>query len=559
MGGENETEEGKSLASLTLSRFYQYRREFSLWLHLDHHRNQRILCRGIMGKGGAYDGSLANRLSALAINGRSDSASTNLSNPSNQENDDDAIIKFHKHEQEIMQLRKLLAEYSVKESQMLREKYVLEKRIALMRLAFDQQQQDLVDAASKAISYRQDIIEENIRLTYALQSAQEETSMFISTLMPLLAEFSLHPPVADAQSIVGNLRILLTHFQEKLSFAEARLRESRYQLPPWHSDVNSSNVAQSHRMDDPDTEKQQNERALLNSSPDPNTIQANYTEPPKNVDLAVSGQKSNESFVNPPYLPSILEEPSLSIPEPDEGEYEDEDEDENGYDSVPAIEGLQILGEAFPGRELQASGYSTNGTTHCGFEWVRHLEDGSVNYIDGAKHPTYIVTADDVDTYLAVEVQPLDDKQRKGELVKCFANSNRKISCDPEMRHHIERTLNDGQASYKLSLWTGSQDTWEPATLEIKTEGYTIKTGGINTVIVTEKFSPATVVNIPCEILIEFSIIGFGGVERYLRTESSSTDISCSRDTIVLTLRLFIKRAVERKKGKKKRVLFFTK
>lgn len=35
--------------------------------------------------------------------------------------------------------------------------------------AFDQQQQDLVDAASKALSYRQDIIEENIRLSYALQ------------------------------------------------------------------------------------------------------------------------------------------------------------------------------------------------------------------------------------------------------------------------------------------------------------------------------------------------------------------------------------------------------
>ena len=35
--------------------------------------------------------------------------------------------------------------------------------------AFDQQQEDLVDAASKALSYRQEIIEENIRLTYALQ------------------------------------------------------------------------------------------------------------------------------------------------------------------------------------------------------------------------------------------------------------------------------------------------------------------------------------------------------------------------------------------------------
>lgn len=38
-----------------------------------------------------------------------------------------------------------------------------------MLQAFDQQQQDLVNAASKAISYRQDIIEENILLSHALQ------------------------------------------------------------------------------------------------------------------------------------------------------------------------------------------------------------------------------------------------------------------------------------------------------------------------------------------------------------------------------------------------------
>jgi hypothetical protein len=35
---------------------------------------------------------------------------------------------------------------------------------------------------------------------------------------------------------------------------------------------------------------------------------------------------------------------------------------------LPAIDGLQITGEAFPGRELQASGYSINGTTSCNFE-----------------------------------------------------------------------------------------------------------------------------------------------------------------------------------------------
>lgn len=37
-------------------------------------------------------------------------------------------------------------------------------------------------------------------------------------------------------------------------------------------------------------------------------------------------------------------------------------------DPLPGIEDLQILGEAFPGRELQACGYSVNGTTICNFE-----------------------------------------------------------------------------------------------------------------------------------------------------------------------------------------------
>jgi len=78
---------------------------------------------------------------------------------------------------------------------------------------------------------------------------------------------------------------------------------------------------------------------------------------------------------------------------------------------LPALENLQISGEPYPGHELQACGYSINGTTSCNFEvctktdnriasfltyvellylllffhfqWVCHLEDGSVNYIDG--------------------------------------------------------------------------------------------------------------------------------------------------------------------------------
>ncbi|GAU45555.1 hypothetical protein TSUD_27560 [Trifolium subterraneum] len=120
----------------------------------------------------------------------------------------DLAINVREREEEIILLRKHLADYSAKEAQIRNEKYVLEKRIAYMRLAFDQQQQDLVDAASKALSYRQDIIEENIRLTYALQDAQQERSTFVSSLLPLLAEYSLQPPVPDAQSIVSNVKYI---------------------------------------------------------------------------------------------------------------------------------------------------------------------------------------------------------------------------------------------------------------------------------------------------------------------------------------------------------------
>ncbi|KAG6493703.1 hypothetical protein ZIOFF_048697 [Zingiber officinale] len=127
----------------------------------------------------------------------------NSSTPWKQE----LIVKVREHEEEIAQLRKHLADYSVKESQIHNEKYALEKRIAYMRMAFDQQQQDLVDAASKAISYRQDIIEENIRLTYALQAAHSEKSTFVSSLVPMLSEHGLQPSVVDAQTIVSNLKV----------------------------------------------------------------------------------------------------------------------------------------------------------------------------------------------------------------------------------------------------------------------------------------------------------------------------------------------------------------
>ncbi|KAE9458766.1 hypothetical protein C3L33_09332, partial [Rhododendron williamsianum] len=425
----------------------------------------------------------------------------------------DLFVKIREHEEEILQLRRHLGDYSIKEAQIRNEKYILEKRIAYMRMAFDQQQQDLVDAASKAISYRQDIIEENIRLTYALQAAQEERSVFVSSVLPLLEEYNLQPPVADTKSIVGNLKVLFKHLQEKLIIIESKLKESHYQLTPWRTDVNTSNFplqSPSHpsglELTMPDlvtvfyechcftsstllvtlyrirayiprglddyltgqsfayyidfydvcrrilklnTASQDVHAPLSVSQRDLRSAhyteettakQVTFSDPFSSTevdDLQVEGQQNesepnanwvskNSPYSTPvddptssysPYLPPVLEEPSSS--------YSEAGED----DPLPGIEDLQISGDAFPGKELQACGISINGTTSCNFEWVRHLEDGSMNYIDGAKQPKYLVTADDIDTVLAIEVQPLDDKKRKGEIVTVFANGHRKITC----------------------------------------------------------------------------------------------------------------------------------
>ncbi|KAL3646054.1 hypothetical protein CASFOL_011234 [Castilleja foliolosa] len=546
----------------------------------------------------------------------------------------DIVVKIREHEDEILQLKKHLTEYSLKEAQISNEKYALEKRISYMRLAFDQQQQDLILAASKAVSYRQDIMEENVRLMYALQAAQQERSTFITSLMPLLTEYSLQPPVADAQSIVSNVKVLFRHLQEQLLVTEGKLKESQYQLAPWRSDVSPSNFAQSPiypteikdgmelvsqpmysdgnmPSSDPQTamvgdilglpqsglvNMKNLEHGELGMHPsladrttesaarevpsqlsfnqaDPHHVQNNEGSVSKKVtfgdlvrsnemdepdnrghpnDREPSGNWSSKAsapttLVDPnssyaPYLPPVLEEPSSSFSEAADD------------DPLPAIEGLQISGEAFPGHQLQACGYSINGTTSCNFEWVRHLEDGSFNYVDGAKQPNYLITADDVDTYLAIEVQPLDDRKRKGELVKVFANEHRKITCDPVMHKCIEKTLYTGHASYKLSLSIGYLDIWEPAVLAIKRDGYSIKCSGPSGVVVTEKFSSSTIVSIPYGSLTEFSVVDSLGTERILRVDSSLTDISCWRDTIVLTLRLFILKAGEKKR--KKRSLF---
>lgn len=123
-------------------------------------------------------------------------------------------------------------------------------------------------------------------------------------------------------------------------------------------------------MDDPELEGNQNE----GESP------ANWTSGNSPYTPTIDDPGSSYS----PYLPPVLEEPSSSFSEGNiyylsvllfslstaggyfrliRFQYAAADDD-----PLPAVENLQISGEAFPGRELQANGYSINGTTSCNFE-----------------------------------------------------------------------------------------------------------------------------------------------------------------------------------------------
>ncbi|KAE8734602.1 Detected protein of unknown function [Hibiscus syriacus] len=81
------------------------------------------------------------------------------------------------------------------------------------------------------------------------------------------------------------------------------------------------------------------------------------------------------------------------------------------------------------GEKLLGCGFPVRGTTLCMFQWVRHLQDGTRQYIEGATNPEYVVTADDVDKLIAVECIPMDDQGRQGEIVRLFANDQNKIKC----------------------------------------------------------------------------------------------------------------------------------
>lgn len=156
----------------------------------------------------------------------------------------------------------------------------------------------------------------------------------------------------------------------QLAVTQSEVHAARYGEEITSKQVTFREPVSNSEMDDPESEGNQNERESS----------ANWSSGNSPYSTTIDDPGSSYS----PYLAPVLEEPSSSF---SEGNfillsvlllrlsiavgylklirflYPAADDD-----PLPAIEGLQISGEAVPGRELQACGYSINGTTSCNFE-----------------------------------------------------------------------------------------------------------------------------------------------------------------------------------------------
>ncbi|KAH9551970.1 hypothetical protein CY35_09G041300 [Sphagnum magellanicum] len=468
------------------------------------------------------------------------------------------------------QLRKQLAEASMKEAQLISEKRILEQRVAELRMTHDQMQQGLVDAASKALSYRQDILEENIRLTYAVQLAEQEKKTYVQSLMPLLSEFDLQPLVSDAHSMVSHVKAKVKDSQYYTPYPPS-FQPSRPStpLPPFQK--NGFEIVPSFSLqptlpiqtpqagpplergalppqsqNDKPSGNNQRQRLLGDHQQHPNSqapvwhesmggqAAERFSNPEGYVPLPRGHEQDShlDRFYAGPHLPNLTERPSFSSTA--EG------------DSLPGIEGLIIVGDAVLGGRLTACGYPVNGTTLCIFQWVRHLPDGSRTDIEGAGQPEYMITADDCDSKLAIDCVPMDEKGRRGELVMIMANDGRSISQDPMMKDQIVSYIANGYASFDGQFLEGpSEEPLEPAVLILRRSTYELRRNDSRKVI-SEKYAADVSIEIPVGPLIQCVIKSHDG-----RRSSFALRDARRRDAAVLTFRAFLKTAVDEQKKKK--------
>ncbi|XP_054780677.1 uncharacterized protein LOC129288209 isoform X2 [Prosopis cineraria] len=439
-------------------------------------------------------------------------------------------------EAEILSLREQIAVACVKELHLLNEKCKLERKFSELRMAIDEKQNEAIASASHELARRKGDLEQNLKLAHDLKAADDERYVFMKSMLGLLAEYSLWPRVMNASAISNSIKHLHDQLQWRIRSSHDRIRDI-------------SSVLQSYGENGIHVESPGSGN-WINDMHNPSTIQHNFplqniirneqhAQLMSNMAGGMSFSQIHDNNVMQGRTRERIFNGNWSQPSPDH--------DDAGLTSVyedgPGIENFQIVGDAVPGEKLLGCGYQVRGTSLCMFQWVRHLQDGTRQYIEGATNPEYVVTADDVDKVISVECIPMDDKGRQGELVKLFANDQNKIKCDPEMQREIDTNMARGQASFNVLLLRDSSENWEPATLFLGRSGYKITINSPEEVVVAEKFSSELSIKVPCGLTKQFVLTCSNGSSHPLCTH----DVRM-RDTLVLTMRMYQSKALDDKK-----------
>ncbi|XP_069146667.1 uncharacterized protein [Solanum lycopersicum] len=498
-------------------------------------------------------------------------------------------------QEEILYLREQIALASIRESQLLNEKYGLEKKFSELRMALDEKQNEAIISASNELTRRKGDLEENLRLVNELKDTEDDKYIFMSSMIGLLAEYGVFPRVASASNLTNNVKSLRyiiiseelkgPHLHDQL---EMKIRTSHAKIAQLNSMVTNHARGGSFDMESPHSSSinnqlpsgsmgmneypafkqyidgQHNEAAATGSG----DVQASKHLPAES--LLFNREMHQQANIGSHLEISSNTERDVSGPAKDNlfaingvNERFEESNNENRHNpptvgndiggsfssegESPGIEVFQIIGEAKPGCKLLGCGFPVRGTSLCMFQWVRHYPDGTRQYIEGATNPEYVVTADDIDKLIAVECIPMDDQGHQGELVRLFANDQNNITCDPDMQSEIDTHISEGQATFNVLMLVDSSENWEPVTIFLLRSSFQVKVHRTQAVVIVENFSKELSIKIPSGLSTQFVITCSDGSSHPF---STNNDIRM-RDSLVLTMRIFQSKALdEKRKGK---------
>ncbi|KAK1413395.1 hypothetical protein QVD17_35168 [Tagetes erecta] len=436
----------------------------------------------------------------------------------------DHLERVKAQKEEIQYLREQITFASVRERQLLNEKYTLEKKFSELRLALDEKQNEAIESAATELARRKGVLDENLNLAHDLKVAEDERYIFMSSLVGLLAEYGILPRVTNAAALSDSIKHLHDQMQQKI---RASQDHQRFSPSPYNNSTGGRHLESNYDV---------SKFTPLNGQSLENDSRHRFESRPvsQNAEHVYDNNRVNNRFQDGADN-NYFQPPSVN-----------DGDDSYAVEDGPGIEGFQIIGDAKPGGKLLGCGFPVRGTSLCMFQWVRHLQDGTREYIEGATNPEYVVTADDVDKLIAVECIPMDDQGRQGEIVRLFANDQNKITCDPEMQQEIDRYMSAGQASFSVMRLMDSSENWEQTTFSLRRSNYQIKINGTQDIVIDEKYSSVLSIKIPSGLNTQFVLTRLNGSSHPFAFQ----DVRM-RDTFVLTMRMFQSKALdERRKTK---------